>query len=78
MDWPHANAGSTPVQINAKKAAINGHPDQSACHGWYNSFGSNGKVGNYCQRVVTDNATGAIVRPADADQQLPAARRAGL
>ena len=25
-------AGLTQAQINARKAAINGHPDQSACH----------------------------------------------
>jgi hypothetical protein len=57
------NGGFTQAQANAKKAAINGHPDQTGCHGWYNAFGSNGKAGNYVQRLVTDNTTGAITAP---------------
>lgn len=55
-------AGLTQPQINAKKAAINGHVDQSACHGWYNAFGSNGRAGLYNQRFVTDNVTGTITQ----------------
>ncbi|MFK7962558.1 MAG: DUF6351 family protein [Burkholderiaceae bacterium] len=55
-----SNAGYTPEQINARKAAINGHPDQTGCHGWFNAFGSNVQAGNYNQRVVVDNASGAI------------------
>lgn len=51
-------------QINAKKAAINGHLDQTACHAWYNAFGSNGKAGLYQQRRVSDNVTGAITQSA--------------
>ncbi|HYL25421.1 MAG TPA: DUF6351 family protein [Burkholderiales bacterium] len=58
--WTALMSGLNQAQINAKKAAINGHPDQTACHGWYNLFGSNGKVGNYVQRFVVDNTTGAI------------------
>ena len=69
--------GYTQAQINAKKAAINGHIDQSACHGWYNSFGSNAKSGNYFQRTVPSSAndTGAIVTSTTAvnNCQLPAA-----
>ena len=61
--WLALMAGLTPAQINARKAAINGHPDQTGCHGWYNAFGSNGKAGNYVQRVVISNATGAIAAP---------------
>ena len=57
-----ASTGQTQAQINAKKAAINGHPDQTGCHGWYNAFGSNGKVGNYVQRFVVNNTTGALCR----------------
>ncbi len=56
--WTNLQAGLTQAQINAKKAAINGHPDQTGCHGWYNAFGSNGKVGNYLQRGVQNSATG--------------------
>lgn len=58
-----AATGQTQAQINAKKAAINGHPDQTGCHGWYNAFGSNGKVGNYVARVVVSNTTGALAAP---------------
>lgn len=57
-------SGLTQAQINARKAAINGHPDQSACHAWVNAFGSNGKSGLYFQRLVANNNTGAIVQSA--------------
>src|SRR5260221_4657092 len=50
--------GVTQAQIDAKKAAINGHLDQRACHAWFNSFGTNGLAGNYVTRTV--NATGVI------------------
>jgi hypothetical protein len=55
-------SGLTQAQIDAKKAAINGHVDQTACHGWFNSFGSNGKAGLYSKRAVSDNVTGAITQ----------------
>ena len=58
--WTALQGGLTQAQINAKKAAVNGHLDQSGCHAWYNSFGSNGKVGNYFPRSVQSNTTGAI------------------
>ena len=58
--WAALMTGQTQAQINARKAAINGHPDQSACHAWYNAFGSNGRAGVYFPRVVADNASGAI------------------
>jgi hypothetical protein len=54
--------GLTQDQINAKKGAINGHVDQTACHAWYNAFGSNGRAGVYNQRLVTNNTTGAITQ----------------
>jgi hypothetical protein len=60
--WLALQSGQTPAQVAAKKAAINGHPDQTGCHGWYNAFGSNGKVGNYTQRVVV-NTAGVILAP---------------
>ena len=66
----------TPAQINAKKAAINGHLDQTACHGWFNFFGSNGKAGNYFLRTVpaANNDSGVIVQATTATNncQLPA------
>jgi hypothetical protein len=50
----------TQAEINARKAAINGHLDQTACQAWFNLFGSNGKAGVYAARQVTDHVTGAI------------------
>ena len=58
--WLALMTGQTQAQINARKAAINGHPDQSACHAWFNAFGSNGKAGVYNQRLVANNVTGAL------------------
>ncbi len=73
-----SNAGLTQAQVNAKKAAINGHLDQTACHGWYNFFGSNAKAGNYFPRTVpaTNNDSGVIVQsPASTNNcQLPASQ----
>ena len=63
-EWLALTGALTPAQQNAKKAAINGHPDQTGCHGWYNAFGSNGKAGLYNQRLVlpVTSATGAITQ----------------
>ena len=58
-EWQALMAGLTQAQINAKKAAINGHRDQLGCHGWNNSFGFNNKPGNYVRTLVAD-ATGTI------------------
>ncbi len=58
-EWTALMAGLTQAQIDAKKAAINGHRNAIGCHGWNNAFGFNNKPGNYVvQAVVT--ATGAI------------------
>jgi len=57
--WAALMTGQTQAQIDARKAAINGHTDQSACHAWYNAFGSNGRAGVYFPRTVI-NATGTI------------------
>jgi hypothetical protein len=59
-DWTALMAGLSQAQINAKKTAINGHLDQSGCHGWNNSFGFNNKPGNYARTVVINNTTGAL------------------
>jgi hypothetical protein len=74
-DWAALTAGLTQTQINAKKTAINGHLDQTACHGWTNLFGYNGKPGNYTPKLVIDNTTGAIapIGPAKNNCLLPAA-----
>ena len=53
-------AGLTQAQINAKKAAINGHLDQRGCQSWNNAFGFNGKPGNYVPTLVVDQNTGAM------------------
>jgi hypothetical protein len=59
-DWLALQGGLTPAQINAKKTAINGHLDQRGCQSWNNSFGFNGKPGNYVPTLVIDQTTGAM------------------
>lgn len=60
-DWAALQLGQTPTQVNAKKTAINGHLDHTACHGWITFFGGLLKAGNYTPTGVADNATGAII-----------------
>ena len=71
--WTTLMGTMTSAQINAKKAAINGHLDQTGCHGWYNAFGSNGKVGVYNQRFVAslDGTIATNPAPANNCQLLP-------
>ena len=73
-EWQALMAGLTQAQINAKKAAINGHRDELGCRGWHNSFGFNNKPGNYFPQTV-DATTGAITTSATARNNclLPAA-----
>ncbi len=59
--WLALSTALTQEQINAKKAAINGHPDQSGCHAWYNAFGTNGRAGLFNAASVA-NVTGVITR----------------
>src|SRR3954465_6122065 len=59
-NWLALQAGLTQPQINAKKTAINGHLDQRGCQSWNNSFGFNGKPGNYVPTLVIDQNTGAM------------------
>lgn len=63
--WVALMAGQNQTQIDARKAAINGHTDPSACHAWYNAFGSNGRAGLYFPRTVI-NAAGTISQSATA------------
>ncbi|MEJ8839735.1 DUF6351 family protein [Ramlibacter sp. AN1133] len=58
--------GLTQAEINARRAAINGHQDHTSCIAWFNLFGSNGKAGLYNFRHVNaaDIATGAITQDA--------------
>jgi hypothetical protein len=74
-EWQTLMAGLTQDQINAKKAAIEGHRDQLGCQNWNNAFGFNNKPGNYVPTLVVDAATGAIA-PVGAPRnncRLPAA-----
>ncbi|TMB28288.1 MAG: hypothetical protein E6J62_17900 [Deltaproteobacteria bacterium] len=58
--FANSNVGLTQAQINAKKTAIAGHLDQTACWGWNNTFGSNGKPGNFVPSLVINGVTGAM------------------
>ncbi|MEO7056553.1 MAG: DUF6351 family protein, partial [Caldimonas sp.] len=74
-EWAAATAGLTQAEINAKKAAIEGHRDQTGCQGWNNAFGSNNKPGNYVLSAVVNPTTGAIAPfgPVKNNCNLPAA-----
>jgi hypothetical protein len=75
-EWLALQTGLTQAQINAKKAAINGHLDQLGCHSWNNSFGFINKPGNYVPLLVVDQNTGALA-PTGASRNnclLPAAQ----
>jgi len=76
-DWTALmlGAGLTQTQINAKKAAINGHLDHTGCQQWNNAFGFNNKPGNYARTVVANPLTGALVTLAESRNNclLPAA-----
>lgn len=74
--WLALMTGLTQDQINARKTAINGHLDQTACHGWYNLFGSNNIPGNYTPMGVVNNVTGALgpIGAAKNNCGLPAAQ----
>src|SRR5438067_7130855 len=58
--FANLNAGLTQAQINAKKTAIAGHLDQSACWGWNNTFGGNGKPGNFVSNLAINGLTCAM------------------
>ena len=59
-DWTALMGGLTQAQINAKKAAVNGHLDQVGCQSWNNAFGFNNKPGNFVRTLVLNQTTGAI------------------
>jgi hypothetical protein len=52
--------GLTQAEINARKAAIAGHPDQTGCQDWNNSFGTNNKPGQFIPFQVVDSPTGSM------------------
>ena len=57
--FANLTAGLTQAQVNAKKTVIAGHLDQTACWGWNNTFGSNGKPGQFVPNIVFNGVTGA-------------------
>jgi hypothetical protein len=60
-EWQALMTGLTQADINAKKAAIEGHRDQTGCVGWTNSFGYNNQPGNFAPTFF-DPTTGAVAR----------------
>src|SRR3954451_2183693 len=58
-EWKSLMTGLTQAQINAKKAAINGHLDHVGCQSWNNAFGFNNKPGNFVRTLVLNQTTGA-------------------
>ena len=61
--WKALTNGESQDAINKKKAAINGHVDQTGCHAWVNLFSNLGRPGNYVPVVVTNDVTGATGSP---------------
>ncbi|MBC7974986.1 MAG: hypothetical protein H7138_08375 [Myxococcales bacterium] len=56
--WNTLMTGKSQAEINLKKAAINGHVDQTGCHAWVNSFSNISRPGNYIPIFVINNETG--------------------
>ena len=58
-----AQETQTQVQINLKKAAINGHEDQTGCHAWFDTFVRVGRPNVYTDQQVTraNDLTGVVV-----------------
>jgi hypothetical protein len=52
--------GLPQAEINAKKAAIAGHLDQTGCMAWNNLFGNGGKPGQFIPYLVVDLDTGRL------------------
>jgi len=59
-EWAALMTGLTQAEINAKKAAINGHKDQTGCHAWFNTFAFVDRPGNFLPEAVVNNTIGAI------------------
>ena len=57
--WKGLNADVAQALIDAKKAAINGHVDQSGCHAWVNLFANIDRPGNFVP-VGVINANGDV------------------
>ena len=73
VQWKATTSGLPQAVIDAKKAAINGHIDQSGCHAWVNLFANIDRPGNYVPKIVF-NPNGDVI-PFGASRnncQLPA------
>ncbi|MGE0798667.1 MAG: DUF6351 family protein [Lautropia sp.] len=55
-------SGHTTAEIDRRKAAINGHADQTGCAGWFDTFSGLSQPGNYFGRRIPDLATGVITQ----------------
>ena len=57
-----ASENQTQTQINLKKAAINGHEDQTGCHAWFDTFVKVGRPNVFVDQQVTmaRDATGDV------------------
>ncbi|GAC1409497.1 MAG: DUF6351 family protein [Burkholderiaceae bacterium] len=72
--WKTLTSGLPQAVIDAKKAAINGHVDQSGCHAWVNLFANIDRPGNYVPRVVANVNGDVVANGASRNNcQLPAA-----
>jgi hypothetical protein len=60
--WTTLMDGKPQAEINAKKAAINGHISSVSCQSWNNAFGFNNKPGNYARTLIlpADTLTGKL------------------
>src|SRR4029077_20434372 len=65
LEWKTLMGVKPLAEIQAKKAAINGHLDHIGCQSWNNAFGFNNKPGNYARTLVANQATGALVTPVE-------------
>ena len=61
-EWKALMTGLPQAQVNAKKAAINGHLSSIGCQSWNNAFGFNNKPGNYARTLIAaaDALTGKL------------------
>lgn len=75
-EWKALMGAKPLAEVQAKKAAINGHLNHRGCQSWNNAFGFNNKPGNYVPTLVINQDTGALA-PSGAPRNnclLPASR----
>jgi hypothetical protein len=73
--WKALQDGVAQADINVKKAAINGHVDQTGCHAWVNLFSNVGRPGVFTPIIVLNQNDGTLGSPPGAQPinncQLP-------